>query len=77
MKVSIRQALITIASRWPLKSLQGESSQKEQGDSQTCYHLCSFIAKFFTIANELILPTGLARQINTVIPFRAQYYYPL
>lgn len=63
--------------RRPLKSLQGESAQRGQEDSQTYHHLCSFIAKFFAIASELILPTGLMRQINTIIPFRAQYYYPL
>lgn len=77
MKVSIRQVLVAMASRWPLKSLQAETARRGHGDSQMCYHVCSFIAKSFTIASELILPTDLVRQINTSVPFRAQYYYPL
>lgn len=55
------------------ESLQGEPARRGQGDSQRYYHLCSFMSKFFTISSELILPAGLMRQINTVIPFRAQY----
>lgn len=77
MKASIRQVMVAMASRWPLKSLQAESARRGQGGSQMCNHLCSFSAKFFTIASELILPTDLMRQVNTSIPFRAQYYYPL
>lgn len=82
MTVSIRQAQVAIAS-YDCLNHSRELFQREQGDSQMCYHLCSFIAKFFPIASgrKLILPTGLIGrsillsllELNIIIHFRAHY----
>lgn len=73
---SIRLSSVAMASRQPFNPLQAESSQRGWGESQMCYHLCSSVVKISTIASELILPTGLGRQINTIIPFSARHLLP-
>lgn len=74
---SIRLTVVAMAFRQPFNPLQEESSQRGWGESQMCYHLCSFMAKSSTNASELILPTDLGRQINTIILVSAWYYCPL
>jgi hypothetical protein len=70
--------LVAIASRQAFNPLQEEASQRGWGGSQMSYHLCSsVVVKISTVASEPIFPTGLGRQINTIIPFSARYYYPL
>lgn len=57
---STRLIMVAMTSRRPFNPLQEESSQRGRGESQMCYHLCSFRWKSSAIASELILPTGLA-----------------
>lgn len=78
---STRLILVAMTARWPFNPLQEESSQRGRGESQMCYHLCSFTGKISAIASELILPTGLAGRsilsaplVCSVIPhFQARY----
>lgn len=80
---SSRLILVAMTSRRPFNPLQEESSQRGRGESQMCYHLCSFTEKISAIASELILPKGLAARsilsaplVYSVIPHVQARYLP-